>query len=151
MRAGREASDKLWYVGKSVARQGACDDPAQSVLAQKRLVLEHSKLLVEELRLATAPLTMWFAPPDSEMQVAQRMLSLQPLDGMPRPTLSQDDSGFEPEQWLDPAQGFYVRLTNEGAPISGPTPAKVVTAEQLEEMQRSGVEQCRRAIVRGQQ
>ena len=131
-----EATDKFWFVGKAVAREGTCDDAGLAVLAQKRAVLEHAKLLVGELKLARTPLQLWAAPPNSEMAVAQKQQPLRPLDGLPKPAepLTLADCGFEPEQYLDPAQGLYVRLGDDGAPTSGPVEAKIVSAQELAEM-----------------
>lgn len=131
-----EGNEKFWFVGKAVAREGLCDDAGQAVLAQKRAILEHAKLLVGELRLAKTPLQLWAAPPNSEMAVAQKQQALRRLDGLPKPDqpLTLTECGFEPEQYLDPAQGFYVRLGDDGAPTSGPIHPKIVSAEELAEM-----------------
>ena len=109
-----EGNDKFWFVGKAVAKAGSCDDAALAMVAQKRLVLEHAKALVRELQLATVPLQMWVAPPNTEMRVAQKMQGLRRVDVLRRPeTLAVDDCGYDPETWTDPKLGFKVRLDDE--------------------------------------
>jgi len=68
------------------------------------------------------------------MHVAQKMQSLRRVDQLRRPeALATDACGFEPELWTDPKLGFYVRLGDDGQPLSGPTPAKIVAADQLQD------------------
>ena len=137
-------SEKFWFVGKSAAPHDACEDAgACSALVQKRLVLEHSKLL--QLSLKTAKdLQMWCAPGNSEMKVAQKLESLRPLDGIKgaRDALPMDACGFEPEQYKkangEVEQGFYVRLDDNGQP-KGESHVKVVPPEKLEEMRATGM------------
>ena len=61
------ASTKFWFVGKCGARADACEDAAAiSVVAQKRLVLSHAKLLQMELQvrsLRVCALPQWMATP----------------------------------------------------------------------------------------
>ena len=128
-----EGNDKFWFVGKAVAKAGSCDDAALAMVAQKRLVLEHSKALVRELAMATAPLQMWVAPPNTEMRVAQKMEGLRRIDQLKRGELSVDDCGYDPETWTDPKLGFKVRLGDDGQPVGAPTPAKIVAAEDLQD------------------
>ena len=128
-----EGNDKFWFVGKAVAKAGSCDDAALAMVAQKRLVLEHAKALVRELAMTTAPLQMWVAPANTEMRVAQKYEGLRRVDQLKRGALSADDCGYEPEHWTDPRLGFKVRLGDDGQPVGGPTPAKIVAAEELQD------------------
>ena len=138
-----DGNEKFWFVGKSVAKAGCCNDAALSMVAQKRMIFEHSQLLVRELQLAKGSLQLWAAPANTEMKVAQKMMGLRRVDQLPRPeTLATGDCGFEPEQWTDPKLGFYTRLGDDGQPKSGPTPAKIVGADQLAE----GVESMKRDL-----
>ena len=138
-------SDKFWFVGKSAARAGACDDAAAySAVVQKRLCLEHAKLLKLELRTAKT-LQLWCAPGNTEMKVAQKMIGLRPLDGLKgaREALPLDECGFMPEQYEkangEMEQGFYVRLPDDGQPAKGEVSSvKVMSPEELEEMQNLG-------------
>ena len=61
------ASTKFWFVGKCGARADACEDAAAiAVVAQKRLVLSHAKLLQMELQvrsLRVCALPQWMATP----------------------------------------------------------------------------------------
>jgi hypothetical protein len=141
-----EGAERFWFVGKSAARQDACDDAAaRSAVVQKRLVLEHSKLLQMELRTARA-LTLWCAPGNSEVAVARKQQGLRPLDGLQgvREQLAMSECGFLPEQYEkangEKESGFYVRLPPDGQPDEGDEGAdvKMVTADQLEEMRISG-------------
>ena len=126
------------------AAANACEDAgACSALVQKRLVLEHSKLL--QLSLKTAKdLQMWCAPGNTEMKVGQKLESLRPLDGIKgtRDALPMDVCGFEPEQYKkangEVEQGFYVRLDDNGQP-KGESHVKVVPPEKLEEMRATGM------------
>ena len=95
-----DGSEKFWFVGKSCARRGACDDEAAlSVVVQKRLVLEHAKLLQGELKRAKGKLLAWCAPANTEVAVAQRQQGLRSLvDIKARDLLSMEDCGFMPEQ-----------------------------------------------------
>lgn len=83
---------KFWFVGKSVAREGSTDDYALSVVVQKRLVLEHAKLLQPRELGGASKLELWAAPPNSEISVAQHKQGLRPLDGLKAgPDLTMED------------------------------------------------------------
>ena len=134
-------SNKFYFVGKSATRRDACDDAAaRSAVLQKRLVLEHSKLL--QLSLKTAKeLQLWCAPANTEMRVAQKLQGLRALDGVRgvRDDLSMDAVGFLPEQYEkangEVEQGFYVRLPDDGQPPEGSGSAvKVMTPDEAMEM-----------------
>ena len=139
-----ERSEKFWFVGKSAGPRGACDDAAAcSAVVQKRLVLEHAKLLQLELRMAPA-LELWCAPLNSEMRVAQKQQGLRRLDGLSgaRDALSMDACGFLPEQNVkdngEKETGFYVRLPPDGQPLEA-SEVKVVSPTEFEKLKESGV------------
>lgn len=123
---------KFWFVGKSVAREGSTDDYALSVVVQKRLVLEHAKLLQPRELGGASKLELWVAPPNSEISVAQHKQGLRPLDGLKAgPELTMEDVGFLPEQYDKENQaGFFVRLDAEGQPMEDAAPVKIVSPEQ---------------------
>lgn len=116
---------KFWFVGKVNARAEAfseAPDFALAAVVQKRLVLEHAKLL-QPLELGRSKaLELWCAPPNSEMAVAQKQQALRPLDGLKpgvdgSPALSMADCGFLPEQYTaEDRNGFYVKLPPDGVP-----------------------------------
>ena len=137
---GERASDKFFFVGKAVARMGSTDDYAVSVLAQKRLVLEHAKLLQRELK-AAKKLQLWVAPPNSEVRVAQRQVPLRSLADVKfdAGALSPDDVGFAPEQYTaEDRDGFYVRLPPNGIPVTE-SDVRIVPPEELETMNIQGL------------
>jgi len=116
-------SNKFWYVGKSLAQDGICN-AAESVVLQKRVILEHGKLLQRELELAKE-LQLWTAPRNTEIKVAERRQPLTSLEGVRvskeliAQALDGPKVGFEPEQYQDPSVGFYVRLQDDGTPADG--------------------------------
>jgi len=124
-------SDKFWFVGKSVARAGVVEDFDLSAIVQKRLVLEHAKLLQPRVLGTDKALEIWTAPPNSEMRVAQRQQGLRPLVGLKAPpTLNMDQCGFLPEQYTaEDREGFYVRLPADGQP-NADSSVKVLSPEQ---------------------
>ena len=116
-------SDKFWFVGKTTTRAEACEDAAAfSTVVQKRLVLEHGKLLQRELKSAKT-LQMWIAPGGTEMKVAQKQQALRNLDGLKAKSvdLEMASCGFMPEQYEkangEVEKGFYVRLPDDGVPL----------------------------------
>ena len=82
-------SDKFWYVGKSCARNGVggVDGPALSVVLQRRLALEHAKLLQPDELGRAQKLEVWCAPLNGGLEEdllaalgnAQRQQSLRTL------------------------------------------------------------------------
>jgi len=114
-----DKNEKWWFVGKATG--GLVCDPTASVAIQKRVILEHSKLLQSELRLAKS-LNLWTAPPNTEVEVAQHKQPLT-LVGSCKDTelmakaLLRPDVGFEPEQYVNEAKGFYVKLNDDGTPF----------------------------------
>lgn len=116
-------SDKFWFVGKSLAAEGVCD-AGTSVVLQKRVVLEHAKLLQKELEVAKE-LQLWTAPRNTEIKVAERRQALSSLADVRvskellATALDGPQVGFEPEQYQDAAAGFYVRLQDDGTPAAG--------------------------------
>lgn len=137
--------DKYFFVGKAAARKDSCEDAgARSAVVQKRLVLEHSKLLQLQLR-TSRELSMWCAPGGTEMKVAQKQIGLRPLDGLQgaRDALTLPQCGFLPEQYEkengEVMEGFYVRLPPDGQPPEGAgNEVKIISPDELEEMQKSG-------------
>jgi hypothetical protein len=121
-----EGAPRFYFVGKACGSAGVCDAP-RAVLAQKRLILEHARLLRPELeqqhRLGKA-LQLWTAPANTELIVAQRKQALTPLHGLRLdPALSSAASarqviaGFEPEELNEASpDGFFVRLPDDGVP-----------------------------------
>jgi len=124
-------SDKFWFVGKCVTRTGVVEDLGLSAVVQKRLVLEHAKLLQPRVLGSAKDLEVWTAPPNSEMRVAQRQQGLRPLAGLKAPpTLGMDECGFLPEQYTaEDREGFYVRLPADGQPDADSS-VKVLSPEQ---------------------
>jgi hypothetical protein len=129
-------AEKFWFVGKACARDGKLEDgPALSVVLQKRLVLEHAKLLQpRQLGRAKGKLELWCAPPNSEVAVAQRQQGLRHLDGIRKPLedeLSLEDVGFLPEQYTaEDGQGFYARLSADGQPMGGESSVKIISPQE---------------------
>ena len=84
-------------------------------MLQKRIILEHAKLLQRELAIAKE-LQLWTAPRNTEISVAERRQSLTSVDdvrvskALIAEALEGPKVGFEPEQYQDASVGFYVRL-----------------------------------------
>ena len=116
-------SEKFWYTGKSLAADGVCN-AASSVVLQKRIILEHAKLLQRELAVAKE-LQLWTAPRNTEIRVAERRQALTLVDGVRvsksliAEALEGPQVGFEPEQYQDASVGFFVRLQDDGTPAAG--------------------------------
>jgi hypothetical protein len=127
--------EKWWFVGKATG--GNLHDPVVSVSIQKRVILEHAKLLQSELRLART-LNLWTAPPNTEVEVAQhkqpltRASSCKDTELMAK-ALFGPDVGFEPEQYVNEAKGFYVKLKDDGTPYLDVKP-NIVSPEEFEQM-----------------
>jgi len=112
-----EGSPKYFFVGKAT---GSGIEAAGAILSQKRVVLEHAKLLDQELRTADlqkVPLQIWTAPLGTEVAVAQRdqaltSLASAKLSAEERQLVSSGEAraGFEPEQIADNETGFHVKL-----------------------------------------
>ena len=123
---------RFWYVGKAVGCAGSDGaqaeaqegfDGAASVLAQKRLILEHAKLLQRELKEAAA-LELWWAPPNTEVAVARRQQQLHGMEGLrlseAQRSSPDDCCGFSPEVYTaEDRKGFYVKLPADGVPLDG--------------------------------
>lgn len=132
-----EGAERFWFVGKSCSREGAAgeDGPALSVVKQKRLVLEHAKLLQpREFARTKANLELWSAPPNSEVSVSQRQQGLRRLDELSKDealkSLEMSDVGFLPEQYTaEDGKGFYVRLPPDGQPDTAST-VRIVSPEE---------------------
>ena len=131
-----EGTDRFWFVGKACAKENGKveDGPALAVLMQKRLVLEHAKLLQPRLLgMAKGQLELWCAPPNSEVAVAQKQQGLRRLDGMKKPAkdeLSLEEVGFLPEQYTkEDGQGFYARLPPDGQPV-GASSVKIISPQE---------------------
>ena len=132
----RPDSSKFWFVGKVAARSGATDDYALAAVVQKRLVLEHAKLL-QPLDLGRSKtLEMWCAPANTEVSVAQKQQALRSLQGLKVPdagvgALTLADVGFLPEQYDKENKGFYVKLPNDGIPVEE-SKVKIVSPQEAE-------------------
>lgn len=128
-----QGDDRFWFVGKACARDGCIEDgPALAVVKQKRLVLEHAKLLQPRtLGKRDAVLELWCAPPNTEVAVSQRQLSLRALDALkPGSELAKTDVGFLPEQYtVEDGKGFYVRLNPDGTPAEESS-VKIISPEE---------------------
>lgn len=122
-----DGAAKFYFIGKAVGCDAERCDAPSAVLAQKRLILEHARLLRPELeqqhRLGKA-LQLWTAPANTELIVAQRKQALTPLhrlkldpDLRSAAAAGQAVAGFQPEE-LDESSpdGFYVRLPDDGVP-----------------------------------
>eukprot|EP00618_Florenciella_parvula_P032255 CAMPEP_0119526318 /NCGR_PEP_ID=MMETSP1344-20130328/40954_1 /TAXON_ID=236787 /ORGANISM="Florenciella parvula, Strain CCMP2471" /LENGTH=353 /DNA_ID=CAMNT_0007565285 /DNA_START=9 /DNA_END=1071 /DNA_ORIENTATION=+ len=139
-------NEKFWFVGKVAHRAGFSTDQALGM--QKRVVLEHAKLLQGELKLAKS-LHMWHAPGNTELSVAQYQQTLTPLDAAAASSLEESAEaeamrdgavGFEPEQYQEEKDGFFVRLKEDGTPRDGKEGGlspKFVSPQELEMMGES--------------
>ena len=134
-------SDKFWFVGKSAANVEVCD-PSIGAAVQKRIIFEHAKLLQTELRRSST-LQLWIAPPNTELEVAKHQITLAPgarglKEALISSALGATQVGFDPEQYLDEAKGFYVRLEDDGRPAEGSqTAPKIVSPEELSNLKLS--------------
>ena len=121
------------------ATGGSDIDPPVSASIQKRVIFEHAKLLQKEIRMGKT-LTLWSAPPNTEVLVAQHKQNLSPVatetdKELVMRALVGPSVGFEPEQYLNEAKGFFVRLQPDGTPAEGSEiNAKIVAPHELEGM-----------------
>lgn len=72
----------FWFVGKVAFESGS--DGIAACLSQKRLIFEYSMLHLRPQNLGgkySSALELWLAPPDSEMNVAQNIVSFQKVQG----------------------------------------------------------------------
>jgi len=138
-----DGSEKFWFVGKSVLDESLACDPTTSAGIQKRIILEHAKLLQKEVRMAKA-LTLWTAPSNSEVSVAQHQQALTQV-----PSVGDEDLvakalagplvGFEPEQYLNGNLGFYVKLQPDGKiPVGSTVNAQIVSPQELDQLSAAG-------------
>ena len=138
-----DGSEKFCFVGKSVLDESLACYPTTSAGIQKRIILEHAKLLQREVRMAKT-LTLWTAPANSEVSVAQHQQALTQVS-----TVSDEDLmaralagplvGFEPEQYLNGNLGFYVKLQPDGKiPIGSEVNAQIVSPQELDQMSAAG-------------
>ena len=81
---------------------------------------------------------MWTAPPNTELEVAKHKRA---LEGAPTgidstlatQAMTGPDVGFDPEQYTDEAQGFYVRLEDDGRPAEGSEAnPQIISPQELE-------------------
>ena len=97
-----EGEDRFWYVGKSVA--SACSGE-EAVAFQKRVILEHAKVLQPINIGKSKRLQLWAAPYGTEIQVAEHKQPLSSIDSVKVNQDAQAQSllgpsvGFEPEQY----------------------------------------------------
>ena len=126
-----EGAPKFWFVGKATASPAAADDAGVAVVVQKRLVLEHAKLLQPRHLGRASALELWCAPPNTEVSVAQHKQGLRRLDGLDKAGCSMEDTGFLPEQYTkEDGNGFYVVLPPDGQPTGDETRVKIVSPEE---------------------
>jgi len=132
--------ERFWFVGKVCAREGLEDGAARAAVKQKRLVLEHAKVLQpRHLGRAKGQLELWCAPANSEMRVAQRQQELRRL-GLSQSEVADighEDVGYLPEQYNKEdtgpgGTGFYVRLPPDGKPNASSS-VRIVSPEEAKE------------------
>uniref|UniRef100_A0A7S2FZ79 Uncharacterized protein n=1 Tax=Octactis speculum TaxID=3111310 RepID=A0A7S2FZ79_9STRA len=129
------SSEVFWFVGKVANEKDISSD--QAICTQKRLILEHGKQLQLDLKVSKM-LEIWKAPGNTEVAVAQYAQELSSVERVPLDDSTAVEAfrsgilGFEPEQYEDPAKGFYVRLGNDGKPRKDRVQANIVTPDQLE-------------------
>ena len=92
---------------------------------------------------------MWHAPGNTELSVAQYQQTLTPLDVAAASSLEESAEaeamrdgavGFEPEQYQEEKDGFFVRLKEDGTPRDGKEGGlspKFVSPQELERMGES--------------
>uniref|UniRef100_A0A7S3EYE2 Uncharacterized protein n=1 Tax=Haptolina ericina TaxID=156174 RepID=A0A7S3EYE2_9EUKA len=142
-------SEKFFFVGKALAAEGVCDAHSAVVL-QKRIILEHGKLLQRELK-AAAELELWTAPRNTELIVAEKRQRLYPMvevrvsKEVREEAMQGPKVGFEPEQYESGQKGFYVRLQDDGTPgESSELKPRYVSADMLaDELEKEGKEVVR--------
>jgi|AntAceMinimDraft_5_1070358.scaffolds.fasta_scaffold50316_1 hypothetical protein len=138
-----EGSEKFWFVGKSVLGESLACEPMLSAGIQKRIIFEHAKLLQKEVRVAKA-LTLWAAPANTEVAVAQHQQALTKVpavndEALVAAALAGPLVGFEPEQYLRGNLGFYVKLQPDGtAPAGSTVAAQIVSPRELEKLSAAG-------------
>ncbi|KAL7476592.1 hypothetical protein ACHAW6_002445 [Cyclotella cf. meneghiniana] len=100
--------------------------PAESILSQKRLILEYAKNQLRPQNFAgkySSTLEIWMAPGDSEMDVVQNKVTLEKVVGSTkdlREGFSVKDCGYNPEIYVGEEKergGLRVIRDEEGRPV----------------------------------
>ena len=122
--------EQCWYVGKVAAAEGVSNMAA--IEAQAPLIVGHARLLLPSV-FGDAPtytnsvdsrrvVSLWFAPGDSELQVAQDQIPLHPVSrasSHDRSMVPESaiDVGFDHESHAPDEKGFFCRRDANGEPL----------------------------------
>ena len=129
IRSPLNSATTFWYVGKVAFEPNSNknhDGGVAACLSQKRLILEYSKLQLRPSNLGgkyAATLELWLAPGDSEMDVVQNKVVLQPAKGSASDLpddFTVDTVGFNPEIYVGDELtkgGLRVERSPEGHPV----------------------------------
>jgi hypothetical protein len=129
----------FWFVGKVIRHIPTGDSeedeeldgaiyptPAESILSQKRLILEYAKNQLRPQNLGgkySYGLELWMAPGNSEMDVVQNKVCLEKVEGSTvdlREGFSVKDCGYNPEIYVGEEKekgGLRVVRDEEGRPV----------------------------------
>jgi hypothetical protein len=131
--------ERCWYVGKVAAAKGV--SPVAAIEAQAPLIVGHARLLLPSIfgdvardtasasaaaaaaaAAASSDVSFWYAPGDTELQVAQDQIPLRSAAGASSHDRSMVpssaiDVGFEHESHAPDEKGFFCRRDEEGEPL----------------------------------
>jgi len=124
----------FWYVGKVAfcpdsSGGGTSSDGVSACLSQKRVILEYSRQQLRPQNMDgkyAAALELWLAPGDSEMDVVQNKVSLEPVRGSAADLpddFTVETVGYNPEVYVGDEVtkgGLRVELSEEGQPVRPP-------------------------------
>jgi hypothetical protein len=126
VRSPLNSATTYWFVGKVAFNPASSTTATQAVLAQKRLILDYSKLKLRPNNFGgkyANALELWLAPGDSEMDVVQNKVSLEAVQGSASSDLPEDwnrsDVGYNPEIYIGEENekgGLRVERDEEGHP-----------------------------------
>lgn len=117
MYARLSGNDIFWFIGKIGFKEGVQVESA--IYSQEMLLCEYARSLrpVELGGVASIGkrLQLWYAPGNSEMDVAQNKLPLTRYSkDSVKITVSYSEVGYEPEVYIDEEPGFRVYRDNDG-------------------------------------
>eukprot|EP01039_Chlorochromonas_danica_P005955 gene5955-6557_t len=113
-------SNTCWFIGKVLYPIGV--PPCDALTAIDLLLLEYAKTLRPQ-ELAGYPslgkeLQLWYAPGNTEMQVAQNKIPLLRVITNPLHSVNYDKVGYEPEIYQDKEEGFRCERDEDGQCLS---------------------------------
>eukprot|EP01031_Cornospumella_fuschlensis_P039474 gene39474-48055_t len=116
-------NDTCWFIGKVGYKKGVHVESA--IASQEVLLCEYARSLrPSELGGVAAigkQLQLWYAPGNSEMDVAQNKLSLIKYSkDSTKPSVCYTEIGYEPEIYVDQEPGFRVYRDSEGKCLKPP-------------------------------